>query len=261
LETLLGYLNFFRIFFYLRDLAQIILTGLYDFFLVLLTRRNALPLFFNQILFTGLDAIPILTVVSFLVGMGIVTEAGIELPKLGVQNLVGPIILHIILRIVGPFTTALIVIARTSSSLTVEIGNMRISGEIDTIEMMGANISYFLLAPRLFGAIISTVALSFYFAIIAFLGGLLIAFFGLSMPIVSLIRAIETSINLPDLVIPIVEGVTYGAIIAAVGSYHGLKVGKSPSDVPQETTRALVSAIVLCTMFSTFFLVFSSVLF
>jgi phospholipid/cholesterol/gamma-HCH transport system permease protein len=260
-EDLFSSLNFFKIFFYLRDLAQIILTGLYDFFLVLLTRRNALPLFFNQILFSGLDALPILTIVSFLVGMGTVAEAGIELPKLGVQNLVGPIILHIILRIVGPFTTALIVTARTASSLTVEIGNMRISGELDTIEMMGANISYFLLAPRLFGAIISTVALSLYFAVIAFFGGLLIAFFGLSMPIVSLIRELETSINLPDLIIPLVESITYGSIIAAVGSYHGLKVGDSPTDVPQQTTRALVSSIVLCTLFSTFFLVFSSVLF
>lgn len=259
--NLLSFLNFFKVFFYLRDLAQIVLTSFYDFTVILFVRRASIPLVFNQILLTGLDAIPILTIVSLLVGMGTVAEAGIELPKLGVQNLVGPIILHVIMRIVGPFTTALIVISRSASALSVEIGNMRISGELDTVEMMGANISYFLITPRLFGAVISTVALSFYFALFSFLGGLVMAFFGLSMPFIALIRELETSITLPDLVIPLVEGIVYGLVIASVGTYHGLKVGISPTDVPQQTTNALVNSIVLCTLFSTVFLIFSSLLF
>ncbi|MHB1606160.1 MAG: ABC transporter permease [Leptospirales bacterium] len=259
--NLLSYLNFFKIFFYLRDLSQIVLTSFYDFVVILLVRRSSIPLVFNQILLTGLDAIPILTVVSLLIGMGTVAEAGIELPKLGVQNLVGPIILHVIMRIVGPFTTALIVISRSASALAVEIGNMRISGELDTVEMMGANISYFLITPRLFGVVISTVALSFYFALFSFLGGLIMAFFGLSMPFIALIRELETSVTLPDLAIPLIEGIVYGLVIASVGTYHGLKVGISPTDVPQQTTNALVNSIVLCTLFSTVFLIFSSLLF
>ncbi len=260
MSTLLGFLNFFKIFFYLRDLAQIVLTSFYDFTLILFRRRSFIPLLFNQILVNGLDAIPILTVVSVLIGMGTVVEAGIELPKLGVQNLVGPIILHVILRIVGPFVTALIVIARSASSLAVEIGNMRISGELDTIEMMGANISYFLITPRLFGVVIATVSLSFYFALFSFLGGLVMAFFGLSMPFIALIRELETSVTLPDLIVPLIEGVVYGLVIASVGTIHGLKVGVSPTDVPQQTRNALVNSIVLCTLFSVVFLIFSSLL-
>ncbi len=260
MENYLAYSNFFNIYFYLRDLAQIILTSFLDFTGILIRRRNSIPLLFNQILLTGLDAIPILTIVSVLIGMGTVAEAGIELPKLGIQNLVGPIILHVILRIVGPFATALIVIARSTSALSVEIGNMRVSGELDTIEMMGANLSYFLITPKIFGVVISTVALSFYFALFSFFGGFLMAFFGMSMPPVSLILELERSITLTDLLIPILEGVVYGFIVAAVGTYHGLKVGQSPTDVPQQTTRALVNAIVLCTAFSTLFLVFSSLL-
>ncbi|MHB1287105.1 MAG: ABC transporter permease [Leptospirales bacterium] len=261
MSNLLGFLNFFKIYFYLRDLAQIVLTSVFDFTLILFRRQSFIPLLFNQILFTGLDAIPILTVVSVLIGMGTVVEAGIELPKLGVQNLVGPIILHVILRIVGPFATALIVIARSASALAVEIGNMRISGELDTIEMMGANISYFLITPRLFGVVISTVSLSFYFALFSFLGGLIMAFFGLSMPFIALIRELETSVTLPDLIIPLIEGIVYGLVIASVGTYHGLKVGVSPTDVPQQTTNALVNSIVLCTLFAVVFLIFSSLLF
>ena len=87
------------------------------------------------------------------------------------------------------------------------------------------------------------------------------AFFGLSMPFIALIRELETSVTLPDLIIPLVEGVVYGLVIASVGTYHGLKVGISPTDVPLQTTNALVNSIVLCTLFSTLFLIFSSILF
>jgi phospholipid/cholesterol/gamma-HCH transport system permease protein len=207
---------------------------------------------------SGLSALPIITIVALLVGAGVVAETGIELPKLGIQNLVGVLVLHVIFGIVGPFATALIVIARSTSGLAVEIGNMRVTGELDTVEMMGVNLSNFLITPRLVGIVISTVALTFYFGIIAMGGGFVMALMGLSMPIATLVRMIETSIKLSDLILPVLEGLVYGLIISSVSVYHGLRVKRSPTEVPQETTLALVSSLALCTVGLSLYLIFSS---
>ncbi len=206
----------------------------------------------------GLSALPIISTVALLVGAGIVAETGIELPRLGIQNLMGAIVLHVIFGIVGPFVTALIVTARSTSGLAVEIGNMRVTGELDTIEMLGVNLSNFLVTPRLVGIVVSNIALTFYFGLIAMGGGFAMALMGLSMPIATLVRMIETSIKLSDLVLPVLEGLGYGLIISSVSVYHGLRVKNSPVDVPRETTLSLVSSLSLCTVMLSLYLIFSS---
>jgi phospholipid/cholesterol/gamma-HCH transport system permease protein len=223
-----------------------------------LTRRLILNSFLLPIVAAGLAALPIISIVALLVGAGIVAETGIELPKLGIQNLMGAIVLHVIFGIVGPFATALIVTARSTSGLAVEIGNMRVNGELDTIEMLGVNLSNFLVTPRLVGIVISNIALTFYFGLIAMAGGFAMALMGLSMPIATLVRMIETSIKLSDLVLPFLEGLGYGLIISSVSVYHGLRVKNSPVDVPRETTLSLVSSLSLCTVMLSLYLIFSS---
>ncbi len=224
----------------------------------MLTRRLILNSFLLPIVAAGLAALPIISIVALLVGAGIVAETGIELPKLGIQNLMGAIVLHVIFGIVGPFATALIVTARSTSGLAVEIGNMRVNGELDTIEMLGVNLSNFLVTPRLVGIVISNIALTFYFGLIAMAGGFAMALMGLSMPIATLVRMIETSIKLSDLVLPFLEGLGYGLIISSVSVYHGLRVKNSPVDVPRETTLSLVSSLSLCTVMLSLYLIFSS---
>ncbi|MDA8027972.1 MAG: ABC transporter permease [Nitrospiraceae bacterium] len=224
----------------------------------MLTRRLILNSFLLPIVAAGLAALPIISIVALLVGAGIVAETGIELPKLGIQNLMGAIVLHVIFGIVGPFATALIVTARSTSGLAVEIGNMRVTGELDTIEMLGVNLSNFLVTPRLVGIVISNIALTFYFGLIAMTGGFAMALMGLSMPIATLVRMIETSIKLSDLVLPFLEGLGYGLIISSVSVYHGLRVKNSPVDVPRETTLSLVSSLSLCTVMLSLYLIFSS---
>lgn len=224
----------------------------------MLTRRLILNSFLLPIVAAGLAALPIISIVALLVGAGIVAETGIELPKLGIQNLMGAIVLHVIFGIVGPFATALIVTARSTSGLAVEIGNMRVTGELDTIEMLGVNLSNFLVTPRLVGIVISNIALTFYFGLIAMAGGFAMALMGLSMPIATLVRMIETSIKLSDLVLPFLEGLGYGLIISSVSVYHGLRVKNSPVDVPRETTLSLVSSLSLCTVMLSLYLIFSS---
>ncbi len=222
------------------------------------TRRLIVQPYLHSIVTSGFSALPIVTIVALLVGAGGVAETGIELPKLGIQNLVGTLVLHLIFGIVGPFATALIVISRSTSGLAVEIGNMRVTGELDTIEMMGVNLSNVLITPRMVGIVVSTVALTFYFGIIAMGGGFAMALMGLSMPIATLIRMIETSIKLSDLLLPLMEGLFYGLIISSVSVYHGLRVSRSPIEVPKETTQALVSALTLCTIGLSLYLIFSS---
>ena len=224
----------------------------------MLTRRLILNSFLQPIVAAGLAALPIISIVALLVGAGIVAETGIELPKLGIQNLMGAIVLHVIFGIVGPFATALIVTARSTSGLAVEIGNMRVAGELDTIEMLGVNLSNFLVTPRLVGIVISNITLTFYFGLIAMGGGFAMALMGLSMPIATLVRMIETSIKLSDLVLPFLEGLGYGLIISSVSVSHGMRVKNSPADVPRETTLSLVSSLSLCTVMLSLYLIFSS---
>lgn len=213
--------------------------------------RVAFNLLLRQILFTGIDAIPMITVISLLLGTIVIIQSTTQLPIIGGENFVGSVIVMVIVGELGPLITAIVVIGRSGSAIATEFGLMCINKEIEALEVMGINKTRILVLPRLLGCIIATVCLTIYFDLMAILGGYIISRIQLTTPFDLYIHKIILSLEFSDIYVSLIKSAIFGIIIAILSSYHGLRVKRFATEVPQATTRAVISSIVTCLLFST----------
>lgn len=200
----------------------------------------------RQILFTGVDALPVVSAIALMVGVIIITQAGTQLPKVGAGGLVGTIIVLVVIRELGPLLTAFIVVGRSGTAITTELGNMRVSGEVTALELMGVRVTRFIVMPRLAGVILSMVCLTLYFDAVAVLGGFIVAKIKLTVPFEVFGQAIAESLSLVDVVLTVIKSILFGTAIAAICCHHGLSVGTSSTEVPQQVTKAMINSVTVC---------------
>ncbi|MCK6499714.1 MAG: ABC transporter permease, partial [Nitrospira sp.] len=200
----------------------------------------------RQVLFTGVDALPVTTVIALLLGIIIITQAGTQLPRLGAGGLVGSIIVVTVIRELGPLLTAFIVVGRSGTAIATELGNMSVTREVMALRLMGIPISRFVIMPRIVGMVLSMICLTLYFDVVAVLGGYLVANAELTIPLSAFLDGVVKALSSTDVVLTVLKGVGFGAAVAAVCCRHGLAVGSSFTEVPQQTTRAMINSIVLC---------------
>lgn len=213
--------------------------------------RVAFNLLLRQILFTGIDALPMISVISLLLGTIVIIQSTTQLPIIGGENFVGSVIVMVIIGELGPLITAIVVIGRSGSAIATEFGLMCINREIEALEVMGINKTRILVLPRLLGCIIATICLTIYFDLMAILGGYIISRIQLTTPFDLYIHKIILSLEFSDIYVSLVKSAIFGIIIAILSSYHGLRVKRFVTEVPQATTKAVISSIVICLLFST----------
>lgn len=204
----------------------------------------------KQILFTGVDGMPVIGTVSAVLGMVIIIQAYTLLPALGDAKLISSILVLVIVRELGPILTAFIVIGRSGTALATEIGNMKVSHEVDALKAMGIDPIRFLVAPRLFGMILSMIMLGIYFDVIGLLGGFLVAQLQISLPLDIFAKQLFEVMSLDDLIIGLAKNTFFGITIAVVSCYQGMQVQLARTEVPQKTTKAVVSSIFFCFFFN-----------
>jgi phospholipid/cholesterol/gamma-HCH transport system permease protein len=156
----------------------------------------------------------------------------------------------VLVREVGPLLTALVVIARSGTAVSTEVGNMRANREIEALESMGINPLSFIVFPRILGGVISVLCLAFYFIVIAVFGGFIIARFINDIPFSFYTESVLRAFAKEDVFIFILKNSFSGMIIFVVSCYQGLSVQKSPHEVPQVTTQAVVKSIIYVTVFN-----------
>lgn len=200
----------------------------------------------RQVLFTGVDALPVTTVIALLLGVIIITQAGTQLPKLGASSLVGSIIVITVIRELGPLLTALIVVGRSGTAIATELGNMSVGREVVALELMGIPISRFIVMPRMVGMIVAMICLTLYFDVVAVLGGYLMASIQLTIPFYSFVEGVVKALAFADVLLTALKAGFFGLAVAAVCCYHGLAVRASFTEVPQQTTRAMINSLILC---------------
>ena len=135
--------------------------------------RTILRVTAGQIYFTGWQAIPLISVLALACGGLVILQSGANLTLFGGSQMIGNLLVVIVVRELGPLMTALVVIARSGTAVASEVGNMRANREIEALESMGINPLIFIVFPRVLGGVISVVCLSFYFTLIALIGGFL----------------------------------------------------------------------------------------
>ena len=197
-----------------------------------------------QIIFTGIDALPIITILGLAAGFVFTFRLISILDSVGAADEIVNLLVNIICLGIGPFLAAIILISRTGSAIVVDLGNMKLHGEIEGLEMLGININNYLIAPRLIGTAISQLAITVYFTFIALVFGITLSGLLTSTTHFEFLFEISTAFTPFLVMVFVIKNLLFGYIIAATACYNGLSVRTSPTEVPQQATRAIVNSLV-----------------
>ncbi len=212
--------------------------------------RQTVSVLSTQIYFTGWQAMPLISILALGTGGILVIQGMSNLTLLGGTEMIGNLIVVVLVREVGPLLTALVVIARSGTAVATEVGNMRANREIEALESMGINPLSFIVFPRILGGIVSVLCLAFYFLVIAIFGGYLITQFFNDIPFSFYSESVLRAFGKEDVAIFLLKNGFSGVIIFVVSCFQGLSVQKSPHEVPQVTTQAVVKSIIYVTVFN-----------
>lgn len=207
----------------------------------------------NQIRFTGIAALPLVSVLALLLGGTTIIQSATYLPKIGASVYIGNVITMVIIRELGPLITALIVIGRSGTAIATELSNMKINHEIEALETMGIDPYQFIVIPRLIGVAISLLCLIVYFDTIAIIGGYGASCLKMNLPFDTFITGLQNALTLTDLILSIAKGLLFGFIIAIFGCYQGLAIKGSPTEIPQAATKIVVRSILIIFMLDSLF--------
>nr|BFD66664.1 ABC transporter permease [Bdellovibrio sp. HAGR004] len=203
-----------------------------------------------QIYFTGWQALPLVSVLALGTGSIILLQSVSNLSMLGGTQMIGNFLIVMIVREAGPLLVALVVIARSGTAVASEVGNMRANREIEALESMGINPLSFIVFPRVLGGVISVLGLAFYFNFIALIGGFLVTRFIQDLPMAFYTDSLMRAFAKEDVLIFLLKNGFSGMIIFVVCCYQGLSVKRSPHEVPQVTTQAVVNSIIFVVVFN-----------
>ena len=196
----------------------------------------------RQILYTGVEAFMLVGAIAFLCGSAIVLVAMLNMPKLGVGEYFGQILVIVVVGELGPFVTSLVVVGRSGSALAAYIGTMRVSRDVDALEVMGIDPVQFLVQPAFVGMVVSVVCLNVYFITIAILGGLTVANVATGMPFGIFFDKILEALRFKDIFFSLLKSVAFGMIVALMSSWHGLRV-RNVRMIPIAALNAVVGSM------------------
>ena len=203
-----------------------------------------------QVYFTGFQALPLISTLALTTGGVLIIQAMSNLTLLGGTEMIGNFLIVVMSREAAPLFTALVVIARSGTAVASEVGNMRANREIEALESLGINPLSFIVFPRVIGGVISVVCLAVYFNFIALIGGFFLTKFMHDMPFNFYSDSLMRAFTKEDLILFILKNSFSGMIIFVVCCYQGMSVKKSPHEVPQVTTQAVVKSIIYVTIFN-----------
>jgi phospholipid/cholesterol/gamma-HCH transport system permease protein len=207
--------------------------------------RATLQNVYGQIIFTGLDALPLVTFLGLAVGLSITSQMLKLAQALGSESDVATLLDKIIGSELASLLTAIVLIGRSGSAIAVDLGSMNLRGEVEGLELLGINVNEFFVTPRIIGAAISQFVLAVYFAGIALFGGVFINSLVSDDTNLHQLKRMAETVD-PKLVgLFALKNLLFGIIIAGTACYHGFKVRKSPTELPQQTQRAIVTSLVL----------------
>jgi phospholipid/cholesterol/gamma-HCH transport system permease protein len=208
-------------------------------------RRLRVTALLHHIEETGLNALPIVGLLSLLIGIVMAYQGADQLRRFGAEiftvNLVG----ISILREIGGMMAAIIVAGRSGSSFTAQIGSMKVNQEIDALETLGLNTIEVLVLPRMVALMITLPLLTFFSNVMGLAGGAVMSYFNLGIQLPAFLHQLRPVIGGWVFWIGLIKAPAFAAIIAVVGCFEGLKVEGSAASVGRGTTQSVVESIFL----------------
>ncbi|MCF6204834.1 MAG: ABC transporter permease [Methylococcaceae bacterium] len=192
----------------------------------------------------GPNALPIVTLISLLIGLILAFIGAIQLQLFGADIYVANLVAIGMTREMGAMMTAIIMAGRTGAAFAAKLGTMQVNEEINALNTMGIAALDFLVLPRILALVLMMPLLTIYSNIIGILGGMWVAVTMLDISLIEYYLQTKQSITLVDCATGIIKSLVFGLLIAGIGCMSGLKCGRSSAAVGEATTTAVVRSIV-----------------
>ena len=193
----------------------------------------------------GAEALPIVSLISFLIGMIFAFVGVMQLNAFGAGIYTADLVAVAMVREMAPIMTAIIMAGRTGAAYSAQIGTMKVNEEIDALTTLGINPIDFLVTPRVIALVIMLPLLTLYGSLMGILGGATVGLAMIDASLVQYVAQTVDAVNLSALFGGLFKSVVYGSLIAIAGCQQGMACGNSALAVGQSTTRAVVMSIVL----------------
>jgi phospholipid/cholesterol/gamma-HCH transport system permease protein len=234
-------------------LAEIFGKSLSMLFLSPLKRGRLLQRAIHQAMAAGVEAIPILSLITFFVGIIIALQGAYELQRLGAMQLVASLVAISITRELGPLLTAIVVIGRSGSAFAAEIGSMRVSEELDALKTMALDPIAFLATPKFVAMAVMMPCLAIWADMMGVMGGGLFGVIGGGYTFAGYLIATRDALLLRDITSGVVKSLVFGMLITAVGCHEGFSTGAGAEEIGRSTTSAVVISILLVVLIDLLF--------
>jgi phospholipid/cholesterol/gamma-HCH transport system permease protein len=199
----------------------------------------------HQMVLTGYSAVPIVGLISFFVGMVLAFQGAYQLEKIGATYFVAALVGVSLTRELGPLITAVVVAGRSGSAFAAEIGTMKVSEEIDALNVMGLNAIKYLVVPKHLAMILMMPCLTILSDLAGILGGASFSIVQLDQTLRMYVLATRDALVMRDISTGLVKSVIFGSIITTVGCHEGFSVQGGAEGVGKATTSSVVVSIFL----------------
>ena len=193
----------------------------------------------------GVDGLPIVSLISLLVGVIIAFMSSLQLKQFGATTYVAALVGFAMVRELGPLMTAIIVAGRSGSAFSAEIGSMMINEEVDALTTMGFDPIRFLAIPKVLASILVVPLLTIYSAFFGIVGGLMVGVLGLDLTVYSFIKQTMDSFKVFDVVSSLIKAAVFAMLISGIACQRGFQVRGGAEAVGAATTSAVVAGIFL----------------
>jgi phospholipid/cholesterol/gamma-HCH transport system permease protein len=198
---------------------------------------------FDQMVKIGVASMPTVALANFLLGVVLAIQGAGQFEKLGATSLVASLVAFSVLREIGPLITAVIVIGRSGSSITAELGTMKVAEEIEALNVMGIDPVKYLVVPRLLSMIIMMPVLTVLGEGVGLFAGWLISVTSLKLDPYFYVTLSTQAVGQKDLWTGLFKALIFGAVVGTVACFYGMQVEGGAEGVGKNTTKSVVTCL------------------
>jgi phospholipid/cholesterol/gamma-HCH transport system permease protein len=192
----------------------------------------------------GAQALPIVSLISFLVGLILAFVGAVQLRQFGAQIYVADLVGIAMAREMGAMMTGIVMAGRTGAAFAAQLGTMMVNEEIDALTTTGLPPMEFLVLPRMLALMLMVPLLCLYADLLGILGGMLIGVGMLDLGVVQYFNETQKALTLTTFALGVIKAVVFGAVVALAGCLRGMQSGRSAAAVGDAATSAVVTGII-----------------
>jgi len=201
--------------------------------------------FINQALSIGVNAVPIVMSMTFIIGLVLALQSSSQLRNFGANIYIVDLTVIAMMAEMGPLITAILVAGRSGSSIAAEIATMKVTSEIDALKTMGLNPIRFVVVPKIYGSLITLPFLTVLASVAGIGGGALAAYLYLDISPEIFYNRMPEALYQKDIITSLIKSIVFALIIVVTGTFFGFKVEEGAEGVGKSTTSSVVAAITL----------------